>query len=314
MIERSEASVCVRRVGDQQVLRRLPAARSAAVIARAPGSSPRTSVPVALWTLRAMSSTVAGIVASSSGAAGLTVSSAAPDGDAPASDGSPRPGSGVPTATWPPSPPSALSYADAIASTSDGWRRPTRRGRRRRRRGGAGGSRVARVGRAERLVAQVVARGHGLARGRRGVGGARHGVGGALVEAGDRRVHHAPARRWRPAGSGPRNVICLRSTSYWLALIDQSGGRSAALGVVSQARVLAGAAGGRHEAPGGQAERDQRRHHGDHRDRARRARGLGQLRPLVGRPGPGRCGPGLGARRSGGAHPGTGCPVWMSVA
>jgi hypothetical protein len=67
-----------------------------------------------------MSPTVAGISASSSGAAGLTVSSAAADGDAPASDGSAEvPGSGVPTATWPPSPPSALSNAEASASTSD---------------------------------------------------------------------------------------------------------------------------------------------------------------------------------------------------
>ena len=37
------------------------------------------------------------------------------------------------------------------------------------------------------------------------------------------------------AGVGPTTVICLRSTSYWLALIDQSAGRSAALGVVFQA-------------------------------------------------------------------------------
>jgi hypothetical protein len=37
------------------------------------------------------------------------------------------------------------------------------------------------------------------------------------------------------AGAGPTTVICLRSTSYWLALIDHPAGRSAVLGVVFQA-------------------------------------------------------------------------------
>ena len=51
--------------------------------------------------------------------------------------------------------------------------------------------------------------------------------------------------------TGPTTVICLRSTSYWLALVVQPAGRSVSAGVVFQAvswQALAGGATKRHAA------------------------------------------------------------------
>ena len=94
-------------------------------MARLDWSSPSTSVPAVVDGTVLTIDSAAGSFASSSGA------TAAPDATsslgaalARSSDGSARPGSGVPTATAPPSPPSARSYAEARPSTSVGSTSP----------------------------------------------------------------------------------------------------------------------------------------------------------------------------------------------
>ena len=118
MIDRSDAAVSSYAWATLRSSGILPLARSAAVIARLPWSSPRIMLPEALSTVRTTSPTFVGSAASSSGAAAALADGSSLDPGA----ADPVPGSalastldaglgliGAPTATAPPSPPSDLS-------------------------------------------------------------------------------------------------------------------------------------------------------------------------------------------------------------